>query len=123
MDFAPLTSSPCAELITTIKQPALNITQSGGQLILRLNNETKTTLYGELRGRTLEAGVQPSGSLVEDVSCTGPRAVYLEAEVKKDEVEPVKLTGRLMIAGCQGCPPLIFNAIRLQPVKANVGSS
>lgn len=121
-DFAPLAGSPCAKLVTTIKQPALNIAQSGRRLILRLNNEMKTTLRGEFQGAALEGGTRPSGPLTGDVSCTGPGAAYLEAEVKNDEARPGNLTGRLMIAGCPGCPPVIFKAIRQQPVKPKVGS-
>lgn len=118
-DFAPVTNSPCAKLVTTIKQPALNITQSGRQLVLRLNNEEKTTFDGEVQETPAGGGMALFASAKEASLCTEPGGFYLKAEVKKEGVEPIKLTGRLIIPGCNGCSPVVFNAIRQQPIKAD----
>jgi hypothetical protein len=122
-DFAPLTNTPCAKLVTTIKQPALNITQSGRQLVLRLNTEEKTTFDGEVKGTTLEGGRSPSGASAEGGLCGGEGGVYLKAEVKKEGMEALRLSGQLIIAGCKGCSPLVFNAVRQRPMKADSASN
>src|SRR5215213_6532534 len=96
-DFAPLASSPCAELAATLKQPALFITQSGMYLQLRLNNREQTTIDGQLRGTTLSAGVPPSEFEVAGSPCRGKNAVNLTAELNKERRE---LNGQLRIAGC-----------------------
>src|SRR5215208_309579 len=108
-DFASLSSSPCAELVRRIEQPALLITQSGMYLQLRLNNREQTTIDGQLRGTTLSAGVAPSEFEVAGSPCRGKNAVNLTAELNEERRE---LNGRLRIAGCDMCAPVTFKAIR-----------
>ncbi|HKG97794.1 MAG TPA: hypothetical protein VKA97_08265 [Pyrinomonadaceae bacterium] len=107
-DFASLSSSPCAELVRRIEQPALLITQSGMYLQLRLNNREQTTIDGQLRGTTLSAGVAPSEFGVAEWPC-GKNAVNLTAELNKETRE---LNGQLRIAGCATCAPATFEASR-----------
>lgn len=116
-DFGPVAISPCASLVTTIKQPALSITQSGRQLVFRLTNDEKTTFDGEFGGTTLTGGIPISEKEAESLPCGGPNGVYLKAEMNSD-TKPVQLDGQLVIAGCR-CSPLPFKATRQQPVETN----
>ncbi len=107
IDSTALSSSPCAELLTTLKQPALNISQSGRHLLLRLNNRAETTVEGQIRGITVRAG--PTSVFEAGSPCNGKNAVNLTAELNKATPE---LNGELQIAGCAGCAPVAFKAIR-----------
>lgn len=116
-NFSGFESSPCAKLLTTIKQPALRIRQSGTQLLLRLNNDEQTTITGRLWGTNLIAGIPFAERTTAELSCSGSNAVYLSAEVHKEMSEPLQLSGQLRIAGCQGCSSLTFKAKREATVK------
>ena len=110
IDAAALSSSPCAELLTTLKQPALNISQSGRYLLVRLNNRAATTVEGQISGITLRAG--PTSGFEAGSTCDGKNAIKFTAELNKAMPGQVQLNGELQIAGCAGCAPLAFKAIR-----------
>jgi len=107
INSAPLSSSPCAELLTTIKQPALNISQSGMNLLLRLNNREQTTIQGQLRGTTLSTSELQTAS-----ACNGKNALSLTAQLTKVISGQPQLDGELRIAGCEECAPVVFKAFR-----------
>jgi len=110
LDAVALSSSPCAELLTTLKQPALNISQSGRHLLVRLNNRAETTVEGQIRGTTLRAG--PTSGFEPGSTCDGKNSVNLVGELNKTTPLQVQLNGELQIAGCAACAPVAFKAIR-----------
>ena len=107
IDATALRNSPCAELLTTLKQPALNISQSGRYLLVRLNNRAETSVEGQLRGTTLRAG--PAAGFEAGSICDGKNAINFTAELNKATPE---LNGELQVAGCAGCASIAFKAIR-----------
>jgi len=110
MDAVALSSSPCAELLTPLKQPALNISQSGRYLLVRLNNRAETTIEGQIRGTTLRAG--PISGFEAGSTCDGKNAVNVIAELNKTTPGQAQLNGELQIAGCARCATVPFKAIR-----------
>jgi len=110
IDAAALSSSPCAELLTTLNQPALNISQSGRYLLVRLNNRAATTVEGQISGTTIRAG-QESGFEARS-TCNGKNAIEFTAGLSKAMPGQVQLNGELRLAGCAGCAPVAFKAIR-----------
>ncbi len=111
-DFSALALEPCRELLSSVSQPFLSISQSGINLVFSLNNPQKTTLSGTIRDTALTMGAERSGNPESATgNCRDPQAIYLKATVNKQGEQRV-LTGTLGIAGCRHCAPLSFRAVR-----------
>ncbi|HEV2175793.1 MAG TPA: hypothetical protein VGW33_01095 [Terriglobia bacterium] len=109
-DFRTLTEAPCRELLSSINQPFLSISQSGANLVFTLNNSQKTTVVGTLNRTTLAmGGAEPLSS--PSRTCADPQAIYLAATVSTQGKNRV-LTGTLGISGCASCAPVSFHAVR-----------
>ena len=111
-DFSALAGTACHDLLASVKQPFLTISQSGPSLAFTLNNSQRTTLPGNIESTHLSMGSGHSGSQDSwTASCLDPRAIHLVATVSK-RAEQRMLTGTLSILGCASCKPIPFRATR-----------
>jgi hypothetical protein len=97
-DLSPLAHTPCADLVKSVRQPALTITQSGSMLSIVLNNESATTLNGRIDQNIVTADF-------------GESLCSLNAELR-NQPQRTTLTG-VVSAKCRGCAPVAFEGIRL----------
>jgi hypothetical protein len=111
-DFSALAGAPCRDLLLSVKQPFLSISQSGPSLAFTINDSQRTTLTGTIQKTSLSMGPGPSGTADGGIgSCADPRVIHLVAEVGK-EAEQRILTGTLSIVDCADCKPIPFRATR-----------
>jgi hypothetical protein len=109
-DFGALAGAACRELLSSVKQPFFNVSQSGPSLTLTLNNSQSTTLPGMLRNSHVVAG-SPGADPPGSAACLDPHAIQVQAEVAKEAGRRF-LVGTLGIAGCATCTPIPFRAER-----------
>lgn len=107
MDLGALRSHPCMESLVRIRQPFLDVSQSGNTLIVRLGDRQQTILPGSIRLTKLRIGATSA----QTRDCHDPRLFQLEATVNGPG-DRRTLTGRLAIAGCAGCEAIPFSAVR-----------
>jgi Kef-type K+ transport system membrane component KefB len=122
-DFSSLANLPCGSLLASVRQPAFDITQSGQDLTLTLNNSQRTTLPASLDGLTL-ATTQTGRDRSElaqgsSAGCTDPQSIRVEATVSGQR-ETRSMTGTMSLNGCTACKPAFFRAVRqtIQQQKA-----
>jgi hypothetical protein len=108
-DLTPIAGTRCKELLDNIKQPFINVSQSGSKLIFNLNDKAGTTILGALQGATLT--MAQDGALSSTGGCADPEAIYLKAKVENQGPERI-MTGVLGFRGCDACAPVSFRAVR-----------
>jgi hypothetical protein len=118
-DFSSWRQAPCEAPLTNTPQPLLNITQSGEELTITLNNAKKIVLAGTINGTTLLAAYPGARGKIElapkpDSGCLSLKSLRLQAEVK-DQARQRSLTGTFTLDECASCPSLAFSAIRQIP--------
>jgi hypothetical protein len=106
-DFSALGSDPCMAPLTAFRQPFLDVSQSGGDLTVRLGNPQKTILPGIVRGRKLRIGAASA----EARDCRDPLSLELQATVDGSADRRI-LSGTLGIVGCTICTAVPFRAVR-----------
>jgi hypothetical protein len=106
-DVSVLASAACGNLLPTIAQPFFNVSQSGGDLTVRIADSHATMLSGNIRGTTLRIG--EDGGPSQD--CRNPAAIRLQGTVTGARRQRV-VTGTLGIAGCGSCSDIPFRATR-----------
>jgi hypothetical protein len=113
-DVASWAGQPCGDLLSGLKQPAFDISQSGTMVVLALNNPQATALTGTIRGTTLTAGAdEPANGAGQ---CSGSRAVHIDGLLKEDGAQRT-LTGTLKLNTCATCAVIAFEAVRRAPAK------
>jgi Kef-type K+ transport system membrane component KefB len=112
-DFSSLASVHCGALLSSIRQPAFEISQSGKQLTLILNNSQRTALRGVLEGSNLDAGETNGGDQLSGGSpgCTDPNPLRLNATITS-EGESRSMMGTMSLTGCSECQPISFRGVR-----------
>ena len=103
--------SPCADALINADR-TLTISQSGSHLLLTLNDETGTTLAGEIRDATITAGTDllPSQSPVDG---RGARvSIQVHATVERGS-DADRLQGFLSSYACPTSTPVAFSARRV----------
>jgi hypothetical protein len=108
-DLTPIADTRCKELLEIIKQPFINVSQSGTKLIFNLNNRAGTTIPGAIQDATLT--MAEDSALSSTGGCTDPRAIYLKAKVENQGHERI-MAGILGFRGCGACAPVSFHAVR-----------
>ena len=108
-DLTPLAGTRCKDLIENIRQPFLNVSQSGSKLIFNLNNSPGTAIPGAIRDSTV---IMDQGQeLPSPGGCGDPQAIRLEARIGNRGSERI-MTGILGFRGCDVCAPVSFRAVR-----------
>jgi hypothetical protein len=108
-DLAPIAGTRCKALLENIKQPFINVSQSGTKLIFNLNDKAGTTIPGEIQDATMT--MVQDGALSSTAGCNNPQAIYLKAKVENQGPERT-MTGILGFNGCGTCAPVSFYAVR-----------
>lgn len=106
MDAARLKEDVCVASMG-IRQPFMEVSQSGPHLTVRLGNRQKTILAGTIDQAILRVGAASGRGL----GCTDPLSLRLLANVTGRGDHRI-LTGTMSIAGCARCPPIPFRAVR-----------
>jgi hypothetical protein len=117
-DVSRLKSTPCSQVLYSLANSPVLISQSGKTFVLTFNNGPKTSAAGVLEGQTLSVllTLEPvSGS-----GCMAAQPLTLVATVDPHS-EPRSLTGSLAINDCASCAPLEFHAVR-QPRPKKEGA-
>jgi len=96
------TTNKCAGPLADAGQPAINIYQTGADLLIAFNDPPKTTLAGKLESGRIAAVSAATGC--------GP-ALRLEAALTGKPGHR-SLQGRLSFAGCNACAPVSFRAVK-----------
>lgn len=111
-DFTSLQDPKCRDLLLGVKQPFINISQSGPDLVFTLNNPEKTTIQGNIRGSSLTMGsVGVDLPEAQTGECLDPQSIYLNAQVNNLGGQRM-LSGGLGIKGCKACAIVPFRAVR-----------
>lgn len=108
-DWTPLSGTPCKQLLENIRQPFINVSQSGARLIFTLNDKAGTSIPGLLQDATLT--MAQDQALHPTVGCADSEAIYLTAKVEHQGSERI-MTGVLGVRGCDACAPVAFRAVR-----------
>ncbi len=108
IESSPLSASPCGNLLPSVSNAPLLISQSGKTLVVTLGGGTKTTT-GTLDGKIIKAQF-PSANKSEGVEC-GDGSLTLTAALDP-LAEPRTLTGTFSVEGCSSCVPMTFRAVR-----------
>jgi hypothetical protein len=114
-DPTPIADTRCKELLENIRQPFINVSQSGTKLIFNLNDKAGTAIPGAIQDATLT--MAQDSALSSPGGCSDPQAIYLEAKVENHGPERT-MTGVLGFRGCDACAPVSFRAVR----KARAGN-
>jgi hypothetical protein len=110
-DFSALASGACRDLLSSVRQPFLNISQSGPSLTLTLNNPEHTTLAGTLQDSRVDVAAAPADRSGDSGNCLDRHEIQLQADVAKEAGRRV-LIGTLSVPGCANCAPVPFRAER-----------
>jgi hypothetical protein len=114
-DLTLLTDAACRQLLSTVNTPFFTIAQSGPRLAFTLNNPQQTILPGTIRQNAVSMGVETFGGAADPApNCARPQAIRLQG-VLSQQGQQRALAGTLTIAGCSGCAPVPFRAVRLTP--------
>src|SRR5208282_2259036 len=113
-NFSSLADKPCGSLVSSLQRPALNITQSGRELTVILNNSQKTTLAGALSGSKLIAGnpaetMHGTNGQGATPNCGDPQAIHIEAALSGPAGSRT-MAGTMSLTGCPDCKPAAFHA-------------
>jgi len=113
-NFSSLADKPCGSLVSSLQRPALNITQSGRELTVILNNSQKTTLAGALSGSKLIAGnpaetMHGTNGQGATPNCGDPQAIHIEAALSGPAGSRT-MAGTMSLTGCPDCKPVAFHA-------------
>jgi len=113
-----LPASPCSNLLSSVSNTPLSISQSGRILVVTLGGGMKTTT-GTLDGKTLKAqfaGADRSGADQSGAAVCGDGSLTLTATLDP-LAQPRTLSGTVAVNGCGSCAPLEFHAVK-QPRSA-----
>jgi hypothetical protein len=99
---------PCGNLLSSVTNGPVSISQSGKNLVLTLNGGSKATAT-VLEGKTIKAWFAPMGSFNE-AGCSGDRIFTLTATLDPKS-DPRTLSGTLSVDGCAPCVPVEFRAV------------
>jgi hypothetical protein len=108
-DLTPIADTRCKELLENIRQPFINVSQSGTKLIFNLNDRAGTAIPGEIQDATLT--MAQDNALSFTAGCKDPQSIYLKAKVENQGPERT-MTGILGFNGCATCAPVSFRAVR-----------
>jgi hypothetical protein len=106
-------ASPCGNLLSSISNAPLSISQSGKSLVVTVSGGTKTAT-GTLDGKIINA--QFAGA--DQSSACGDGSLALSATLDP-LAEPRTLSGTLSVEGCASCAPLAFRAVRQPKAPGN----
>jgi hypothetical protein len=114
-DFNSWRRALCEARLTNVLQPLLNITQSGKDIAIKLNDAEKVVMVGTINGTTLVAAHPGALGKIELIPMPSRGcSLRLQAEVR-DQGKQRSLTGTFTLDGCASCPSLAFSAIRQVP--------
>jgi hypothetical protein len=102
-------ASPCSNTLSSISEPAVNVSQSGAALVLSLNGRTAN---GTLEGKSMRAEFSGADGAS---GCSG-QALMLAATLDPNTL-PRTLTGTLSFKGCPSCS-VDFRAVRQPPAPS-----
>jgi hypothetical protein len=108
MESSSPSATPCGNLLSSVSQAPISISQSGRALVVTLSSGMKTTA-GTLDGKIIKAqfaGAEKSGT----AEC-GDGRLTLTATLDP-LAEPRTLRGTLAVEGCASCPAMEFRAVR-----------
>ena len=108
-DLTPIAGTRCKEMLENIRQPFINVSQSGTKLIFNLNDNAGTAIPGAIQDATLT--MAQDSALSSTDGCGDPRGIYLNAKVENQGPERT-MTGVLGFRGCDACAPVSFRAVR-----------
>jgi len=100
-DFHSIQSTPCASVLTGLKQPALVIQQAGRDLTLVLNNPEKTALSATLDGTTVTSMV----------ACADAQSIRIQGVLTGDGKDRT-MSGTASVENCEVCRPVSFRSVR-----------
>jgi hypothetical protein len=118
-DFSSWRSAPCEARLANAPEPLLNITQSGKDLTIQLNDTETVVMVGTINGGTVMAAYPDAlGKIaltpMPGNACPSPKLLRLQANVE-GQGKQRSLNGTLAMDGCAGCPSLAFRAFRQAP--------
>lgn len=108
-DLAPIAGTRCKELLENIRQPFINVSQSGTRLIFNLNDKAGTTIPGAIQDASVT--MAQDSALSSAGGCSDPQTIYLKAKVENQGPDRT-MTGILGFRGCDACAPVSFRAVR-----------
>ncbi len=108
---------PCSELLASLRDASIVISQSGKDLSLTLPNGWRESNSGILDGATLTASFLP---LEVKSGCAADRAFTLTATVDAKST-PRSFSGMLSVAGCPTCAAALVSATREERAAGKAG--
>jgi len=113
LDSSSLSNTPCVVQLTSSQPLAFDITQSGRDLTIALNNPQKTSLLAGLEG--LHLAGNHSEVFVSNTNdapgCAESGEVNIAATIIR-EGDSRSMTGTLNFSRCPGCQSIAFHAVR-----------
>jgi hypothetical protein len=100
---------PCGNLLSSVTNAPVSISQSGKSLILTLNGGSKATA-NVFEGRIIKASFAPTDSSTQ-AGCSINRIITLTATFDPKS-DPRTLNGTLSVDGCASCVPVEVRAVR-----------
>jgi hypothetical protein len=107
----------CSNLLSSVTNAPVLISQSGKSLVLTLNGGSKATA-SMLEGRIIKASFVPTDSSPE-AGC-GINRIFTLTATFDPKSDPRTLNGTLSVDGCASCEPVEFRAVR-QPRGSSEG--
>jgi hypothetical protein len=120
VDSAQLDSLPCGNILTSIPDKAIVISQSGRNFALSSPGGSPITGAGTLDGTTVRASLMPSPESPSRGSCGSERQLSLLATVH-GKADSGSLVGTLSAPNCPTCSPVGFQALHQVPAESKGG--
>jgi hypothetical protein len=114
-DASQSNPGPCTQVVASIFNSSLVISQSGNSVILTFPGTPKASGSGAIEGQILRGVLVPSDSSASD--CAGDARVTLTATIDP-KADPRMLTGVLSLDNCASCADTKFSAVRLPRTRS-----